>query len=43
MILHDVDIDFVKNGMTRIDKALSSQVQKRKIDDEENKGFYPAS
>lgn len=35
VILHDVDINCVNNGMTRIDKALSSQVQKKKIGDEE--------
>ncbi|MCE5283043.1 MAG: 3-hydroxyacyl-CoA dehydrogenase family protein [Deltaproteobacteria bacterium] len=34
VILHDVQMDFVENGMARIDKALSSQVQKGKIDDE---------
>lgn len=33
VILHDVTSDFVQNGMTRIDKALSSQVQKGKIDE----------
>ncbi|MCE5262771.1 MAG: 3-hydroxyacyl-CoA dehydrogenase family protein [Deltaproteobacteria bacterium] len=35
VILHDVQMDFVKNGMSRIDKVLSSQVKKGKIDDEE--------
>jgi len=37
VILHDVQMDFVKNGMSRIDKVLSSQVQKGKIDDEEKR------
>lgn len=34
VILHDVQADFVKNGISRIDKALASQVQKGKIDEE---------
>jgi 3-hydroxybutyryl-CoA dehydrogenase len=37
VILHDVQMDFVKNGMSRIDKALLSQVQKGKIGDEEKR------
>jgi len=37
VILHDDQMDFVKNGMSRIDKVLSSQVQKGKIDDEEKR------
>jgi len=37
VILHDVQADFVKNGMSRIDKALSSQVQKGKIDEEKKR------
>lgn len=39
VILHDVASDFVRNGMSRIDKALSSQVQKGKIDEEQKRGI----
>lgn len=38
VILHDIAPDFVRNGMSRIDKALSSQVQKGKIDEEKKRG-----
>jgi 3-hydroxybutyryl-CoA dehydrogenase len=37
VILHDVMSDFVRNGMSRIDKTLSSQVQKGKIDEEKKR------
>jgi 3-hydroxybutyryl-CoA dehydrogenase len=37
VILHDVAPDFVQNGMNRIDKALSSKVQKGKIDEEKKR------
>ena len=39
VILHDVTSDFVRSGMSRIDKALSSQVQKGKIDEEKRRGI----
>jgi 3-hydroxybutyryl-CoA dehydrogenase len=39
VILHDVASDFVRNGISRIDKALSSQVQKGKIDEEKKRGI----
>jgi 3-hydroxybutyryl-CoA dehydrogenase len=39
VILHDVASDFVQNGMSRIDKALSSKVQKGKIDEEKKRGI----
>jgi len=39
VILHDVRADFVKSGISRIDKALSSQVQKGKIDEEKRQGI----
>lgn len=39
VILHDVASDFVRNGMSRIDKALSSQVQKGKIDEGKKRGI----
>jgi 3-hydroxybutyryl-CoA dehydrogenase len=35
VILNDVDIEFLKKSMGRIDKALSSQVQKNKISNDE--------
>ncbi|NMC74830.1 MAG: 3-hydroxyacyl-CoA dehydrogenase family protein [Geobacteraceae bacterium] len=39
VILHDVTPDFVQNGMSRIDKALSAHVQKGKIDEEKKRGI----
>lgn len=39
VILNDVAPDFVQNGMSRIDKALSSKVQKGKIDEEKKRGI----
>jgi len=37
VILQDVKIDFVKSGMSRIDRSLSSKVQKGKIDEDEKR------
>jgi len=38
VILHDVQADLIQNGMDRIGKALSSKVQKGKIDEAKRQG-----